>query len=111
MKVNAVGSVNLVDDTVDLTVAVKPFQNVDHIITNIPIAGWLLGGKERSLLVAYFQVTGPLADPQVTAIPVWSVGRNVFGIFKNLLEIPEVLTGPYEDLPPQQLKPDEGKGR
>lgn len=111
MKVNAVGSINLVDDTVDLTVAVKPFQNVDHIITNIPIAGWLLGGKERSLLVAYFRVTGPLADPEVEAIPLWSVGRSVFGIFKNLLEIPEVLTGPYEDLPPQQIKPDEGKGR
>ncbi len=110
MKVNAVGSVNLVDDTVDLTVAVKPFQNVDHVITNIPIAGWLLGGKERSLLVAYFRVTGSLADPEVEAIPMWSVGRNVFGIFKNLLEIPEALTGPYENLPPQQIKPDEGKG-
>ena len=111
MKVNAVGTVNLVDDTADLTVAVKPFQTVDHIITNIPIAGWLLGGKERSLLVAYFRVTGSLADPEVEAIPVWSVGRNVFGIFRNLLEIPEVLTGPYENLPPQQVKPDEGKGR
>jgi hypothetical protein len=40
-----------------------------------------------------------------------SVGRNIFGIFKNLLELPEVITGPYEDLPPQAPKPDEGQDR
>lgn len=111
MKVNAVGQVNLVDDTVDLTVAAKPFQTVDRILTTIPLAGWLLGGKEKSLLVAYYRVTGPLSDPQVTPIPLKSVGRNLFGIFRNLLELPEALTGPFEDLPPQPPKPEEGKGR
>ncbi len=111
MKVNAVGQVDLADETADLTVAVKPFQTVDRIVTKIPVAGWLLGGKEQSLLVAYFQVTGSLSDPKVTPIPLRSVGRNLFGIFRNLLEIPEALTGPYEDLPPQSLKPDGGKGR
>jgi hypothetical protein len=90
-------------------VAVKPFQTVDLVVTKIPVAGWLLGGKEQSLIVAYFRVGGTLGDPQVTPIPVRSVGRNLFGIFRNLLEIPETLTGPYEDLPPQQVKPDEGQ--
>ncbi|MBI2000898.1 MAG: AsmA-like C-terminal domain-containing protein, partial [candidate division NC10 bacterium] len=111
MKVNAVGQVNLADDTLDLTVAAKPFQTVDRIITTIPLAGWLLGGKEKSLLVAYYHVTGPLSDPQVTPIPLKSVGRNLFGIFRNLLEIPEALIGPFEDLPPQAPKPEEGKAR
>ncbi|MBI2563541.1 MAG: AsmA-like C-terminal domain-containing protein, partial [candidate division NC10 bacterium] len=111
MKVNAVGQVNLADDTLDLTVAAKPFQTVDSILTKIPLAGWLLGGKEKSLLVAYYRVTGPLSDPQVTPIPLKSVGRNLFGIFRNLLEIPEALIGPFEDLPPQAPKPEEGKGR
>jgi uncharacterized protein YhdP len=109
IKVSAVGTVNLAEDTVDLTVAVRPFQNVDRILTNIPVAGWLLGGKEKSIIVAYYHVTGSLRDPQVAAVPLKSVGRNIFGIFRNLLEIPEALTGPYEDLPPQPVKPDEGK--
>jgi len=109
MKVNAVGLVNLAEEMVDLTVAVKPFQNLDRIITRIPVAGWLLGGKEESLVVAYYQVTGPLRDPQVTPISSKSVARNIFGIFRNLLEIPEALSGPYEDLPPQSIKPDEGQ--
>ena len=111
MKVTAVGAVNFAEDTLDLTVAVKPFQNVDRILTTIPLAGWLLGGKEKSVLVAYYHVTGSLREPQVTAVPLKSVGRNVFGIFRNLLEIPEALTGPYEDLPPQSIKPEEGQPR
>jgi autotransporter translocation and assembly factor TamB len=111
MKMNAVGTLDLADETVDLTVAVKPLQNIDSILTNIPIAGWLLGGKEKSILVAYYRVTGSLRDPRVTAVPAQSIGRNVFGIIRNLLEIPEALTGPYEDLPPQPIKPEEGPRR
>jgi hypothetical protein len=111
MKVTAVGTVNLAEDTVDLTVAVRPFQNVDRILTTIPLAGWLLGGKEKSIFVAYYHVTGSLREPQVTAVPLKSVGRNVFGIFRNLLEIPEALTGPYEELSPQPVKPEEGQRR
>ena len=111
MKANAVGTVDLDKQTVDMTVAVKPFQNVDRILTIIPLAGWLLTGKEKSILVAYYQVTGSLKDPQVTAVPMKSIGRNVFGIFRNLLEIPEALTGPYEDLPPQSVRPEEGERR
>ena len=46
MKLTAVGSVNLVAETMDMAVAVRPFQNVDLLVTSIPIAGWLLGGKD-----------------------------------------------------------------
>jgi uncharacterized protein YhdP len=111
MKMNAIGTLDLAKEKVDMTVAVKPLQNVDSIITHIPVAGWLLGGKEKSILVAYYHVTGPLGDPRATAVPAKSVGRNVFGIIRNLLEIPEALTGPYEDLPSQPIKPEEGKQR
>jgi uncharacterized protein YhdP len=109
MKLTAVGSVNLVAETVDMAVAVRPFQNVDLLVSSIPIAGWLLGGKEKSLVVAYFTATGPLDDPDVTATPWRSVGRNVFGIFTNILGIPEALTDKFQNLPPQPVKPNEGK--
>jgi hypothetical protein len=84
---------------------------VDRIVTNIPVAGWLLGGKEHSLVVAYFKVTGAASDPQVTPIPLRSVNRNLFGIFRNLLEIPETLTDAFEDTPPQAIRPEEGQKR
>jgi hypothetical protein len=111
MRMTALGSINLAGKTVDMAVGVQPFQNLDWIISKIPVAGWLLGGKEQSVVVAYFQVSGPLSDPQVSPIPVKSVSRNVFGILRNLLELPESFRGPYQDLPPQKIKQDEGAKR
>jgi len=106
MKVTAHGQVNLVDETVDLDVAVKPLQTLDTLVAKIPIAGWLLGGKQQSLLVAYYKVTGPLGDPEIAPQPLQNLGRNLFGIFRRLLEIPESILGPFGDLPPQEVKPE-----
>jgi autotransporter translocation and assembly factor TamB len=107
VRMTAVGSVGLTGKTVEMTVGVQPFQNLDRIVSRIPVAGWLLAGKEQSVVVAYFQVSGPLSDPQVSTLPVKSVGRNVFGILRNLLELPGSFSGPYQDLPPPKLKQDE----
>ncbi len=104
MKASAVGTVNLGTDTVDVTVAIRPFQNLDRVVTIIPLAGWLLGGKEKSIFIAYYRVAGSLRDPQVSAVPLKSIGRNVFGIFRNLLEIPGSIAGAAEDLLSQQPK-------
>jgi hypothetical protein len=111
MKANAVGNVSLVDETVDLHVGVKPFQTVDTIVTNIPIAGWLLGGRERGVIVASFHVTGPLKEPVVTPLPLKSLGRNIFGIFQRILELPAALTAPFENQPPQPVRPPENSDR
>jgi len=108
MKLTAVGSVNVVAETMDMAVAVRPFQNLDLVVTSIPVAGWLLGGKEKSLLVAYFTVTGSLNDPDVTAAPLRSMGRNVFGIFANILGIPGALGEAFQNSQPQVVKPNEG---
>ena len=107
VRMTAVGSVDLAGKTVDMTVGVQPFQSLDRIVSRIPVAGWLLAGKEQSVVVAYFQVSGPLSDPQVSTVPVKSVGRDVFGILRNLLELPESFSGPYQDLPPPRIKQDE----
>jgi len=109
MRMTAVGSINLTQKTVEMTTGVQPFQHLDWIVSKIPVAGWLLGGKEQSLVVAYFRITGPLSDPQVSAIPFKSISRNVFGILRNLLELPESLNGLYKDLPPQPARSEENQ--
>jgi autotransporter translocation and assembly factor TamB len=107
VRMTGVGSIDLDGKSVDMAVGVQPFQHLDWIISKIPVAGWLLGGKEQSVVVAYFQVSGPLSEPQVSPVPVKSVSRNVFGILRNLLELPESFSGPDQDLPPQPIKQDE----
>jgi len=90
-NLSAVGEVNLVEETIKMDLAVRPFQNVDRFLSMIPLAGWFLGGKEQGVAVTFYRVTGTLKDPQVTSLTAKSLGRNVFGIFLRLLDIPKVI--------------------
>ena len=93
-NLSAVGRIHLVEQTIEMDLAVKPFQNVDRFLSMIPLAGWLLGGKDPNLAAAFFHVSGSLAAPQVTPLPAASLGRNVFGVFRRLLNIPETILNP-----------------
>jgi uncharacterized protein YhdP len=91
---SAYGHVNLVTETVRMDIAVRPFQTMDKLATRIPVVGWLLGGKDGAVIAALYRVTGTLSDPTVESLPIQGVGRNVFGAFRRLLDLPETLTGP-----------------
>ncbi len=88
MNLSAIGTQNLVDDTLDFTLGVMPLRTVDKIITSIPIAGWVLAGEEKALITAHFKIEGTSESPNVTAIPIDSVSKTVFGIFKRTLGLP-----------------------
>ena len=90
-NLSAVGEVNLVEDTIEMNLAVRPFQNLDRFLSKIPLAGWLLSGKERGVAMTFYRVTGSLKDPQITSLPTKSLGQNVIGIFRRLLGIPEAI--------------------
>jgi uncharacterized protein involved in outer membrane biogenesis len=91
MNMSLIGSRSFVDNTIDVTVGVKPLRTVDKIITAIPVAGWLLAGEEKALLTAHFKVEGPANDPVVTAIPASSLSKTVLGIVKRTLGLPGTL--------------------
>lgn len=88
VRMSGVGDFNFRKGEVDLLVGVKPFTTVDKIISNIPIAGTLLTGEQKSLVVSYFEVKGDMANPVATSVPGQSLARTVFGIFKRVLELP-----------------------
>ncbi|GAB4179199.1 MAG: hypothetical protein Kow00100_21170 [Geothermobacteraceae bacterium] len=107
MDISMVGSYDMPGAEIDAVAALKPLRTVDKIITKIPIAGWILGGKEKSLVTAQFRITGPAADPRVDAIPISSISSKVLGIFKRVLTLPgEVLMDPGKVLLPQSSKPE-----
>lgn len=91
INISAVGKADLVRDELDVIVGVQPLQTVDKVVSRIPIVGWILTGKERSLVTAYFEAKGKLADPMVTAIPVKSMAKGVFDIFKRVFQLPAKL--------------------
>lgn len=88
MNLSLVGSLNLREETLDMVLGVKPLRIVDQIVTNIPLAGWLLAGEEKALITAHFAITGQSDAPQVVVVPVTSVSEKVLGIFKRVFGLP-----------------------
>ncbi len=88
INMSIVGSADIVKEELNLTIGTQPLQTVDKIIHRIPIVGWLLTGKDKNLVTAYFEAKGKWSDPQVSAIPVKSMGKGLLHIFGRAFELP-----------------------
>jgi uncharacterized protein involved in outer membrane biogenesis len=91
MNISTVGKFDLAHNKLDLTIGVQPLQSVDKVVSRIPIVGWILTGKDHSLITTYFEAKGPIEDPRVTAVPVKSLAKGVLNIFKRVFELPAKL--------------------
>lgn len=83
-----IGKADLGKDRLDFIIGVKPLQTVDKILSNIPLAGWILTGEKKAFIVANFHVTGSSQDPEVEAIPFSSLSDMAVGIFKRTFGLP-----------------------
>ena len=88
INLSAVGKLDLVKNELDLSIGVRPLQTVDKVVSRIPIVGWILTGKDHSLITTYFEAKGRIEDPKVTAVPVKSLAKGVLNIFKRVFELP-----------------------
>ncbi|MBI3581818.1 MAG: AsmA-like C-terminal domain-containing protein [Nitrospinae bacterium] len=88
VRMSAVGDFDFGKEKVSLLLAVKPFTTLDKIISNVPLAGKVLTGSEKSLIISYYEVKGDMGEPEARALPGESIGRAFFGIIGRLLEAP-----------------------
>jgi len=88
INVSIIGNADIVKEELDFTIGAQPLQTVDKIVNRIPIVGWLLTGKDKDLLTAYFEAKGKWSDPQVSAIPVKSMGKGILNIFVRAFQLP-----------------------
>ncbi len=88
INVSIIGTADIVKEELNLTLGAQPLQTVDKIVNRIPIVGWLLTGKDKNLVTAYFEAKGKWTDPQVSAIPVKSMGRGILNIFIRAFQLP-----------------------
>ncbi len=91
INISVLGKFDLPDEKLDLTVGVKPLQTVDKIVSHIPIVGWVLTGKNKSLVTAYFEAKGSWDNPHVRPISLKSLAKGVFNIFKRVFQLPAKL--------------------
>jgi hypothetical protein len=64
---NAVGmgTVDLKDETVDCTLGVEPLGRITSQIDKIPLSGYVLSDRVKSLITYCFHIKGPLSEPDV----------------------------------------------
>ena len=84
----AKGTGDLTNKQVDFDLGVQPLGTIDWIVSKIPIAGYILTGKEKSLLIYYFKVKGSWFEPEVQHIPLKNIGDTTTGFFKRLFLTP-----------------------
>ncbi len=64
------GIVNTDTDAVSLRGAIIPFNVVNQVITDIPLIGQILGGKNGGLFAMNYTIAGTLDDPDVSVNPL-----------------------------------------
>ena len=106
MKITLVGKVDLARNLIDARIGVHPLVTLDTVLSKVPIAGYILTGKDKAFLSYVYEVKGDLDDPKMEAIPVKSMGEGIFGIFKRLLETP---ARPFQGAPYSTQKEGEDK--
>jgi uncharacterized protein YhdP len=88
MRITVFGRVDLGRNVIDATVGVHPLITVDMLLSNIPVAGYILTGKNKAFLSYVYEVRGSLDDPNIEAVPIKALGEGVLGVMKRLLETP-----------------------
>ncbi len=104
INISAVGQLNSLDQTIDITLGIKPLRTVDIILSRVPLFGWILTGDEEALVTALFTLKGPVGNPKVSAAPVSSVTNTALGIIGRTLGLPFRMlqkTGEFLTTPPR----------
>jgi hypothetical protein len=85
MQLFSQGEIDLVNNRIDVVVAVAPLKTVDWIVRNIPILGYILGGTLVSIPV---KVQGDLDDPVIFPLDPVEIGAGFLGLMKRTLNVP-----------------------
>ncbi len=88
MRITLVGKIDLPRRQIDARIGVHPLITVDAIMSNIPIAGYILTGKDKAFVSYVYEVKGDLNDPKIEAVPMKALGEGFLGIMQRLLLTP-----------------------
>lgn len=98
MNLAIIGTSNLVDASLNLDLSVMPLGTVDSVVSSIPVAGWILTGKNKALVTAHFKISGTSENPKVESVPIGSVSDTVIGIVKRTFGLPGALVKDFGEL-------------
>lgn len=85
----ATGEMDLRTKIIKAEIGVQPLGTLDFLISNLPVAGYLLTGDQEALFVEYFKVNGPVSDPKVEHMSLKSLGNGTVGFLSRLFLAPK----------------------
>ena len=87
---NAVGkgTIDLKDKTVESVIGVEPLGKITSQIDKIPLSGYVLSNRVKSLMTYYFYVAGPLSDPEVNSFNPTKLPKRMIKNFNRLFFSP-----------------------
>ena len=84
----AKGTLDLAKSLIKGDFGIQPLVTLDSLVSKIPIVGYILTGKNKTLLVYYFKVEGPLSSPKVTYVPLKHWGNSIVGYVTRIFLTP-----------------------
>ena len=111
LRMTGQGKIDLPNNEVDFTVAVRPFAGIDTVINYIPLIGRGIAALKNSFLVGSFNIKGPMEDPTITPAPLGTLSEwfwGVLGIPKNIIgpAAEEKKDGAPQEQPKEAIKPN-----
>ncbi|MBW1922774.1 MAG: AsmA-like C-terminal domain-containing protein [Deltaproteobacteria bacterium] len=94
----AKGYVDFPRGNLSFDIGTQPLGTMDTLLSMIPVVGYILTGKEKSLLVYYFRVDGPLRNPDVRYVPLKNWGSGIIDFFKRIFFTPRRLLRKLTDM-------------
>jgi hypothetical protein len=87
---NAVGrgTIDLKDKTVDSVIGVEPLGKITSQIDKIPLSGYVLSNRVKSLMTYHFYVKGPLSEPAVKYLSPTKLTKDMISNSKRLFLSP-----------------------
>ncbi len=83
------GSYDLQHNRMDLVMVFRPLQNLDAILSKIPLLRDIIGGSAHSLMRKVYHLHGSLRDADIEQVTPSSVGLSRPGLIEGLLTLPD----------------------
>ncbi len=90
------GNVNLADGRLNVELAIRTAREVGKAISSIPVVGYILFGKDKSL-TAGVKITGTLQKPKIQTNPVGEALLYPLDLLRRTLTAPAHLSEPKPD--------------
>ncbi len=94
LRVFSTGKINIKEKKIDMVVLASALKNIDSAISKIPLLGWVLTGRSKTLLSVPIKVKGNLDNPRVVPASPEAVGEKMMGILKRTFKLPVKIIKP-----------------